>query len=246
MNRFVIFCLLFLNLAGSGAFSQEVGQVVKRTVLTKKPLDTNQIVYDEKGNALHYHQYEKLLNTGGYNIVIDGSASDPNARHMLKRTTVKEQGQSYERIKKYLTIKSPSLQENNLLDIKPLTGIVPERELENKVIVLIFWNADCPPCTEGFAGINDFFKQISNPNDLIILAITGDPKAAAIAKLKEKPLLYAKLISDAHGILNAYELHSYPSYVVADKDRIIRYAVSGGSTVTIPSLKNAIQSVLMQ
>jgi len=246
MKQFFLALLCVLAIKANGQ------DTVKRRIMTTREssfrfkLDTNQIVYDEQGKALHYYQYEKLLNTGDYTMRLSGSPSDPATKRYLKKLSDQEKNAQFESVKARMVIKSPVLQEGMSLNTMPLTRAINATELDGKVIVLIFWGADCPPCTESFASLNDFLKQIHNPEDLLLLAITPDDKEVADAKLKEKPLLYAQLLSNARSITKDYQLSTYPSFVVADKSHVIRYAISGSSSITLPMLKSTIKAVLFQ
>ena len=127
---------------------------------------------------------------------------------------------------------------------RPCFVPLEKEELDNKAIVLLFWNSDCPPCTDSFSSLNDFFKQISDRKDIIVIALTGDREHVANTQLKETPLLFTKIKNNAHKIINAYQLDSYPSYVVADKNHVITYAISGQAPVTINMFKNSINQAL--
>lgn len=210
-------------------------------------MDTTKLVYDDNGNALHFYQYQKLMNTGDYTISTKrASPEDPATKLYLRKLTDEEKRKMYDVAKPLMAIKSPMLQENTEINITPLTQAVSAEELANKVIVLIFWNADCSACTESFGSLNAFLQQINNPENLVVLAITPDAQYVAAAKLKEKPLHHAQLLSNAGSIAKGYQLYSYPSFVVADKNHIIRYAVSGMGPIVLPSFKEAIKAVLFQ
>lgn len=226
-----------------GVYFHASGQTI---VERRETLDTNRIVYDEQGNALHYYQYTKLLNTGDYKITSNGPHDSPDTKFYIKKTTPQENLRIYQFIKDKIAIKSPVLQEGSILNVAPLQDALKDENLDKKVIILVFWNAGCPPCTESFASINDFFRQINNLQNIEVIAITPDDEATALAKLKEKPLLYAKLISNASAVTYAYQLKTFPSYVVADRDHVIRYAVNGSSSITIPMLKTVISQILYQ
>lgn len=237
MKRLLLFIVTITLLAKASAQT-----IVER----REKLDTNRIVYDEQGNALHYYQYTKLLNTGDYRIKLNGPPDAPGTKSFIIKTTPQEQLRMYQFIKDKITIKSPLLKEGSTLDVTPLQQAFRDENFDKKVVILVFWNASCPPCTESFASINDLFRQINNPQNIEVIAITPDDEKTAIDKLKEKPLLYAKLISGGWAVMNAYQLKSYPSYVVADRDHVIRYAVTGNSSVTISMLKNSISQILYQ
>jgi peroxiredoxin len=239
--------ILFAGLKGNVFAQDTTKRIITRTFRRgSAPLDTNQIVYDEKGNALRFYQYQHYLNSGEYSIRYSGLPTNPSTKRYLFKLSAQQQNGMYDILKKSGTIKSAFLQEGSSLNINPLLEGLTKAELDNKVIVLIFWDPECPPCTESFADINDFFKQIHNPEDLVILAITNTSKTNAQIKLKDKPLLYAQFMNSARSVYNAYQLNAYPSYVVTDKNHVIRFAHTGSSQITLPAFKSAVKAVLQQ
>lgn len=234
---------LFVMYAAS---AQAQTRTVTRTTITtssRTPLDTNRIVYDENDKPLRYYQYQKLLNTGQYSLRSNGNPSDSGARFYLKKVTDEEHLKMFERMRYLYVNKSPMLQENKKLDITPLLGdAATEDELDHKVIVLIFWSTECPPCTESFDSLNEFFKQINNPEKIIIMAITRDNDLAVAAKLRGKPLNYTRFINGAGKIINAYQNKQMPAFVVADKNHMIRFSLVN----QLPEFKNAIKAALAE
>ncbi|GAA4336339.1 hypothetical protein GCM10023149_44970 [Mucilaginibacter gynuensis] len=208
-------------------------------------LDTNLVAYDEQGKALRYYQYTKLLNSGQYTMSFEGPQTDKPVMH-IKKLSVDEQNKMFNMIRESITSKSPGLKEGSPFDTKPLESIVPVNQLNGKVLLLLFWYANCPPCTEDFASINKILKQVHNPEDITILAITTDNEDIAAAKLKEKPVLYAKLISGARDITNAYKPEGFPAYVVVDKAGITRLGIIGSSPITMQLVGTAVRAALTQ
>ncbi|MDB5004958.1 MAG: hypothetical protein JWQ34_3183 [Mucilaginibacter sp.] len=248
MKRFFILCLI--SMLHFAAHSQDTSGTKKQVVTVIRHsvrLDTNRVVYDEQGNALHYYQYSKLLNSGDYTMRSTGGLSDATgSKIVLMKISLEQKMAMYQRLKTQMAIKNSPLRDGAQFDITPLLDIVNRDDLERKVIVLIFWDPDCPPCTEAFQSLNDFLKQIHNPEDLIVLAITNSNELVAATKLKQKPLLYAHLIGGAGSVSNAYHVYSLPSYVVVDKSRVVRFAVSGQSPITLSAFKDVIRQVLEQ
>ena len=247
MKQFFLALLCILTIK---SYAQDTArhQIITHSVSSMRmKMDTTKLVYDDEGNALHFYQYQKLMNTGDYTITTKrASPEDPATKLYLRKLTDEEKRKMYDLAKPLMAIKSPLLQENTELNITPLIQAVSAEELTNKVIVLIFWNVDCSVCTESFGSLNAFLQQINNPENLVVLAITPDAQDVAAAKLKEKPLHHAQLLSNAGSIAKGYQLYSYPSFVVADKNHIIRYAVSGMGPIVLPSFKEAIKAVLFQ
>jgi len=240
---YLLAILLFVMYAAS---AQAQTRTVTRTTVTtssRTPLDTNKTVYDENGNELKYYQYQKLLNTGNYILRSDGSPSEPGAKFYLKKVTDEEHLKTFERMRSFYANKSPLLQENKELDIRPLLyDAATKQELDHKVIVLIFWSTECPPCTESFAALNDYFKEIENPEKIIIIALTRDNDLAVAAKMRDKPLEHVRLVNNAGKIINAYQNRQDPAFVVADKDHTIRFSLVN----QIPEFKNAIKAALAE
>jgi len=234
----VLFCV-----ALSSHAQTETKKTYVRATTSRTPLDTNQVVLDENDKPLRYYQYQKLLNTGSYTIRIDGIPTDPNAKRYLKKLTPEERAQRFERMKSFYVNKSPLLQENQELDIKPLLDdAATKQELDNKVIVLIFWSVDCPPCTESFAALNDYFKEIENPDKIMIIALTRDNDLAVAAKMRDKPLEHVRLINNASKIINTYQNKQLPAFVVTDKNHVIRFSLVN----QVPEFKNAIKAALKE
>ena len=48
-------------------------------------IDTNDVVYDKRGNALRYFQYKRLLQSGEYTIRVEGDPESTDRKYFLKR-----------------------------------------------------------------------------------------------------------------------------------------------------------------
>jgi peroxiredoxin len=205
--------------------------------------DTNLVYYDEKGKALRYYQYDKMFRTGMYKSVISNDKSLPQKR-VITKLSEEEFNKFNTLIRESTKINTPYIFEGKNLDLAPLTAFYEQEKLENKVILQIYWYANCSTCTENFAEISAFIKELDDPKDLLILAITTDNNDVAAKKLKEQPLRNAELISSGGAISDAYQLTRYPVYIISDKKQIIKYAVVGSSRLTIPDLKVALKTAL--
>jgi AhpC/TSA family len=214
--------------------------------LPSAPLDTNMLVYDEQGNALHYYQYSKLTHSGEYTLKYNGVPHTPGVKASLKKIEPQAGALMYQAMKPNIAIKSPLLAEGMELDITPFLVTFSKEEFDKKVVVLLFWRVGCTSCTEDFIGLNDFFKQVANPDNLIVIAVTPDIEQKVNSKMLQKPLQYARLYDNAGAVIDAYQLRSFPSYVVADKNHVIRFAVSASSPYIMPVFKSTIKQLLAQ
>ncbi len=138
------------------------------------------------------------------------------------------------------------LKKGQKLDLRPFSEVLTTEDTDQKVKVLVFWSVYCPPCLESFQHLSEIFKQVKNPDELLVLAITGNNPQEARRKLEEKPLLYAKLISNGGTILNHYQLNSFPTYIITDKNDIITFAVDGIGPQVMNAIRTQLRSLLNQ
>lgn len=244
MKRY--FLLYFFCLICASSYGQDA---LVRTVLRKGPpqfsgKDTTKVVYDEQGNKLLYSQYHKLINSGEYGTKWMGDLSDSSRKLVLRKLSIEERNKRYMVMKRNQAMKSSLLQEGKELDLSPLEDVMSLKLLKDKVVVLVFFGTS-KSSTNGFDDLNNLLRELNNPEDLVILAITVSNPAVARDVLKKTPLHYNKLITEASSVCDAYELSYYPAFVLADKKKIIRHAVNGSSGMTVPTLNLAIRSVLI-
>jgi thiol-disulfide isomerase/thioredoxin len=217
------------------------------TFTTHSKADTNLVVYDENGKALRFHQYIKLLSTGNYTIWSNGSRShDPNVKLYIKKNSLNDEVKASENINHDRTLKSGFLKVGKKLDLSVFNEVMSEADLDRKVKVLIFWTSECYPCMEGFKGLNQIFKHVYNPDEVIILAITPDRHERVAKALKAYPLDYSKMIFNAGGILSAYNHNQFPAYVILDKNDTIQFSVAGIGPEVLQMFETRLSSILNQ
>lgn len=246
--KYIVALILVLNcIYAKAQDSTKVTRTVSKMVTMRADMipkpDTNQVLYNEKGKALRYYQYSKILSTGLYKTRLSDDQSLPR-KLIITKLTDEELNKYNSLIRENTKIKNQYVYETKRLDAAPLTAFYEQDKLDNKVIVQIFWYANCNTCSELFADLNEFFKSLGDPKDLLVLLITNDNQDIANKKLKEMPLKNAELISSGKAIADAYQITGYPAYIVSDKNYVIKYAVAGFSRLAIPDLKNVIKSTL--
>ncbi|RZK37288.1 MAG: TlpA family protein disulfide reductase [Pedobacter sp.] len=228
--KFLLTCFL-LSVTYNVSLAQDTvrsstGKITSISSVVAKKTDTTEVAYFE-GKALKYYQYMALVRTGDYTLRKDFKPGSDRKLTLFK-LSAEEAKIRNERIAKLMGIKSPILQPLTPLNTTPLFNDIKRRDLEGKVIVLIFWYADCSPCTDSFADINRFITDLNEKN-IAVITITKDNKESA--KLKLGNFKIAKHIYNASSILNEYKLNTYPSIVVTDKNHVIQYAVTGLSSL---------------
>ncbi|RZM25492.1 MAG: hypothetical protein EOO88_19095 [Pedobacter sp.] len=86
-----VFGILFCSLAFQTAKAQLKSDTTTfrvaapATRIVQLRIDTNEIVYDKRGNALRYFQYKRLLQSGEYTIRVEGNPESTDRKYFLKR-----------------------------------------------------------------------------------------------------------------------------------------------------------------
>ncbi len=225
----LLFKILVLVTITANSFAQDTTIKKKVVSIQSRAADTNLIVYDSLGTPLRYYQYSKLLRAGTHTYRITHKPGVDN-RPTLIRLSAKDLEEREQRLSMFNIPKSPMLKTGMTLDTDALMGNVKKRDLENKIIILVFWSKGCYPCTGSFGEINNFIQSLPNEN-IALLAITSENKQTASLKLAEFPFPAAKHIFDAANILQIYKLSTYPTLVVTDNNHVIKYSASGLSTL---------------
>jgi len=100
-------------------------------------------------------------------------------------------------------------------------------QLAGRVVLLDFWGTWCPPCRASIPELQDMFKKY--PSDkMVIISISSDQEEANwkqfVADHKMEWHQYIDL--DKH-VLKQYNVHAFPTYVLIDREGIIRERISG-------------------
>jgi peroxiredoxin len=105
-------------------------------------------------------------------------------------------------------------------------------DYRDKIVVVNFWNQDCPPCREEQAVLEADFKALSSRGMTVVglLYVGGnwpnDP-AAARSFLRENGVTYPNLLDGSSELSRAFAIAGIPSTVVVDRDGQLRFRILG-------------------
>jgi thiol-disulfide isomerase/thioredoxin len=111
-------------------------------------------------------------------------------------------------------------------------------QLKGKLIVINFWFVECKPCVMEIPDLNQLVQKYKN-KDVVFLGIALSNKDKIQSFLKSKPFKY-NIIPDAQDIASKYNILSYPTHMIIDKNSIVIYTNSGLSPTTISDLDKII------
>jgi thiol-disulfide isomerase/thioredoxin len=102
-------------------------------------------------------------------------------------------------------------------------------DVKGKIVLIDFWATWCPPCRASVPEIKELRKKY-RPDQLVVLSVSADDKKSAwsdyIASHEMNwPQSWDK--GNNPSLLDAFDVHSFPTYVLFDGEGIIRERVNG-------------------
>lgn len=116
--------------------------------------------------------------------------------------------------------------------------------LRGKVVLLDFWGTWCPPCRESIPVLRDLNKKYAGKPFQLVGISSDDDEDVWRTFVQAQSMDWAEYIDTSENVLEAFKIESFPTYVVLDKDGVVRYRQSGFGQTTGPELEEAINKAL--
>lgn len=95
------------------------------------------------------------------------------------------------------------------------------------VIVVNFWATWCPPCKAEMPGINAFYER-HQADGLVVLAVNARESESLVRPFIEaNQFTFPVLLDPAGSVVNQYQVRSFPTTVIIDRDGIVRHVQIG-------------------
>jgi thiol-disulfide isomerase/thioredoxin len=225
-------------------FSLSVVFLSAQAPSTNIRLNASSIVKDSSGMVYPYAIWQKLMQTGDYNIRI----IDPKAvpiEFLLVRMSESEKIARDERMPK--PNESKFFRTGNPISSAKLVTMDGKKyvlkDLKGKVVVLNFWFINCPPCRMEIPHLNNMVEGFKERDDVVFLAVALDQSYELKNFLKEMPFEYG-IVDGGSYVASQYGINLFPTHVVIDKEGKVIFHTSGYGMGTVPWLKKAINEAL--
>lgn len=116
--------------------------------------------------------------------------------------------------------------------------------LRGKVVLLDFWGTWCPPCRESVPVVRNLQKKYTGKNLQIVGISSDDDEQVWQTFIKAQQMTWSEYIDVRGDVLQAFGIDSFPTYIVLDKDGVIRFRQSGFGEGTQDELEEAINKAL--
>lgn len=114
---------------------------------------------------------------------------------------------------------------------------------KDKVIVIKFWFAACPPCIKEIPLLNKVYKQYEHNPDVVFLAPSLDDIATVQAITSRHPFMY-NIMPKSQDFAHNYNVLGYPTHVVINKRGTVEAVFQGVNHRIDERLAGAIESGL--
>ena len=124
---------------------------------------------------------------------------------------------------------------------------ITNADLMGKTVLLDFWGTWCPPCRAATPGLVGLYKRMQGqPFEMI--GISSDPAADKqkwMDYIDQNKMLWPQQIDLGRPVHRAFQIESFPTYIVIDAEGIIRWREVGfSSSTTIGTLEAEIKKAL--
>ncbi|RZL32528.1 MAG: TlpA family protein disulfide reductase, partial [Pedobacter sp.] len=215
---------------------------------TATRIDENTVVKDTAGIIVSYENWQKLMQTGDYQLkrsygqtdfTVYKMTSSEKAR-MEERRRIQQETMprprpttSFKDGDKFLGYKLTDIN-GNKYDIKDTQG---------KVVVLNFWFINCPPCKQEIPELNKMQAKYKDSTNVLFLGIALDGKADLEEFLKTFPFNY-NIIDNGRFYAEKHGIRGYPTHVVIGKDGLVKFHTMGLAQNTIYWVEKTIKESL--
>lgn len=185
---------------------------------TNVRLNASSIVKDSSGMVYPYAIWQKLLQSGDYNISIIDPKANP-IEFLLVRMSESEKIVRDEKMPK--PNESKFFKTGNIISNAKLVTMDGKKyvlkDLKGKVVVLNFWFINCPPCRMEIPHLNNMVEGFKERDDVIFLAVALDQSYDLKNFLKKMPFEYG-IVDGGSYVVSQYGINLFPTHVVVDKE----------------------------
>jgi thiol-disulfide isomerase/thioredoxin len=121
---------------------------------------------------------------------------------------------------------------------------VSNASLRGKVVLLDFWGTWCPPCRQSVPILRSLNKKYTGKAFQLVGISSDDDEDVWRTFIDAQHMNWSEYIDLSGDVLGAFKIESYPTYIVLDKDGVVRYRQSGVGDSTQGDLEDAINKAL--
>lgn len=209
----------------------------------KLRINETTIIKNEKGELINFKQFSEKVKSGEFTIqqkkddkgndFIQLIKSSPEQKRQMLAMMQNRLGKS-----DYVGKKAPDF---SFTDIDG--NLINSETTKGKVVVMNFWFAACKPCINEIPELNEIYEKYKNNKDVVFASVTFERKKK-IEKFEERYPISYPVVGEAKSELYKFNVSSYPTNLIIDKNGKYSYYISGGFDGIGKQIENAIEETL--
>lgn len=234
----LLFLLIFIFVAFSA--------IAQKQKVVKAKLTESSVVKDTSGNVIPAALWQQMARNSNF-AIYPKDPQQEDTEFIIRRLTAKEKMVMLERMPRPSETKAfRTGKKFSPFSEKDLAGNLHKiKELAGKVVVINFWFINCPPCRMEIPELNEMVAQYVNNKDVVFLAIALDDKWELEQFLKMMPFHY-NVIPNGRNIARNYNVSSFPTHVVVDRDGLVKFHTAGLARNTVHWIQKTVEEALAQ
>jgi thiol-disulfide isomerase/thioredoxin len=121
---------------------------------------------------------------------------------------------------------------------------ISNNSLRGKVVLLDFWGTWCPPCRESVPMLKNVQKKYAAKPFQLVGISSDDDEDVWKTFIQAQHMNWSEYLDSSSELQEAFNIDSFPTYIVVDKDGVIRFRQSGLSQDSQNDLEDAINKAL--
>ena len=121
---------------------------------------------------------------------------------------------------------------------------ISNASLRGKVVLLDFWGTWCPPCRESVPTLRDLNKKYSGKAFQLVGVSSDNDEDVWKTFIQAQHMDWPDYLDASDEVQRAFKIESFPTFIVLDKDGVIRFRQSGLGDSTAGELSDAINKAL--
>jgi thiol-disulfide isomerase/thioredoxin len=121
---------------------------------------------------------------------------------------------------------------------------ISNTSLRGKVILLDFWGTWCPPCRESVPMLKNIQRKYAAKPFQLVSISSDDDEDVWRTFVQAQHMDWSEYLDSSSELQEAFKVDSFPTYIVVDKDGVIRLRQSGLGQDSQNELEDAINKAL--
>ena len=121
---------------------------------------------------------------------------------------------------------------------------ISNASIKGKVVLLDFWGTWCPPCRESVPILQNLRKKYAGKGFQLVGISSDDDEDVWKTFIAAHGMNWSEYLDTSGEVQEHFKIESFPTYIVLDKDGVIRFRQSGLGEDTSMELQDAINKAL--